>query len=89
VTAYAAKSTAPTTSLGHQALGDALVSYGNAFAVMMLIAAAVCVLAGVVGFYLLRREGESSTTTEPARRLQPREAGLTGDTRREFQVTSD
>ena len=66
VTAYAAKSTAPTTSLGHQALGDALVSYGNAFAVMMLIAAAVCVLAGVVGFYLPRREGESSTTTEPA-----------------------
>ena len=57
VTTYAAQSTAPTTSLGKQALADATASYGLAFATMMYITAALMLLGGVVGYLLLRRAG--------------------------------
>ncbi|MEI6687772.1 MAG: MFS transporter [Thermoleophilia bacterium] len=55
VTAYAAKSTTPTTSLGKQALADAVTSYGSAFATTMVIAAVICLAAGVIGFLILQR----------------------------------
>ena len=56
VDAYAAKGTAPTASLGKQALADAVVSYGHAFATMMLIAGAVSLGVAVVAFFLLAAE---------------------------------
>lgn len=55
VTAYASSSTAPQTSLGKKALADAVGSYGGAFATMMIIAAVVCLAAGLVGFLILKR----------------------------------
>lgn len=58
VTTYAAQSTAPTTSLGKEALADATASYGLAFATMMYITAALVLLGGVVGYVLLRRAGD-------------------------------
>ena len=58
VSVYAAQSTAPTTSLGKQALADATVSYGLAFATMMYVTAALMVLGGLLGYVLLRRAGQ-------------------------------
>ena len=58
VTAYASKSTTPSTSLGKEALADAVASYGSSFATMMIIAAVVSIVAAVVGFILLRRSAE-------------------------------
>ena len=58
VTAYASKSTAPTTSLGKQALADAVTSYGSSFATMMVIAAVISVVAATAGYVLLRRNAE-------------------------------
>ena len=58
VTTYAAQSTAPTTSLGKEALADATASYGVGFATMMYITAVLMVLGGVVGYLLLRRAAE-------------------------------
>lgn len=55
VTAYASRSTMPDTSLGKQALADAVTSYGTSFMVTMLIAGAICLVAGVVGYLILRR----------------------------------
>ncbi len=55
VTVYASNGTAPTTSAGKQALADAVVSYGNAFATMMIIAAVVVAIVGAVGAVLLIR----------------------------------
>ena len=58
VTTYAAQSTAPTTSLGKEALADATASYGLAFATMMYITAALMLVGGVVGYILLKRAGD-------------------------------
>ena len=58
VTTYAAQSTAPTTSLGKEALADATASYGLAFATMMYITAALVLLGGVAGYVLLKRAGD-------------------------------
>jgi len=55
VTAYAARSTAPSTSLGKKALADAVDSYGTAFATTMVVAAAIIVVAAVVGYLILQR----------------------------------
>jgi len=55
VTAYAARSTAPTTSLGHQALADATSSYANSFATAMYIAAGLMLIVGLIGYLLLAR----------------------------------
>jgi MFS family permease len=65
VRAYAAQSTAPTTSLGKEALGDALDSYGLAFATMMYVTAAIMALSGVLGFWLVTR-GQRATAAAPA-----------------------
>ena len=71
VSAYAAKSTTPTTSLGKQALADAVTSYGSAFATTMVIAAVICIVAGIAGFLVLKRnhahaEREPEATVDPA-----------------------
>ena len=58
VTTYAAQSTAPTTSLGKEALADATASYGLAFATMMYITAVLMLLGGLAGYILLRRAGD-------------------------------
>ena len=58
VTTYAAQSTAPTTSLGKEALADATASYGLAFATMMYITAALMLVGGVVGYILRKRAGD-------------------------------
>jgi MFS family permease len=55
VTTYAAKSTTPSTSLGKEALADAMSSYGSAFATTMIISAVICLVAGVVGYLILQR----------------------------------
>jgi len=69
VSVYASKSTAPTTSLGQQALADAVTSYGNSFAITMLVAGGVIALVTAAGFFLLRNgEGKPQTvaTSEAA-----------------------
>ena len=63
VTAYAAQSTAPETSLGKQALSTAIESYANSFSTVMLLAAALIAIATAVGVLLMRGDKE---TTEPA-----------------------
>ncbi len=60
VTAYAAQSTAPTTSLGKEALADAIESYTTAFSTLMYGTAVAMVLAGILGFWLMTR-GERAT----------------------------
>lgn len=54
VTLFGSKGTEPTTQLGKQALADAVVSYGNAFATTMVITAVIAVVGGLIGFLLLR-----------------------------------
>jgi MFS family permease len=61
VSDYASKSTAPTTSVGRHALAAAAVSYGEGFAVVMVIAAVLCFVAGVAGYLLLARGRASAT----------------------------
>lgn len=63
VNAFASRSTAPTTSLGQQALAAAATSYQSSFVTMMLIAAAVCVFAGAGAFVLLTKSEKSVTET--------------------------
>ncbi len=65
VTTYAAQSTAPTTSLGQEALADATASYGAAFATMMFITAVLVLIAGIAGFALLRRAGDHADDHTP------------------------
>ena len=65
VTTYAAQSTAPTTSLGKEALADALTSYGVAFATMMYITAALVLGGGIVGYALLKRAGDHADDPTP------------------------
>lgn len=65
VTTYAAQSTAPTTSLGKEALADATASYGVAFATMMYITAALVLIAGVAGYALLKRAGDHADDPTP------------------------
>ena len=65
VTAYAAKSTTPTTPLGKEALADAVASYGGAFAVTMVVAAAICAAGGIIGFLILRRHPATAERVVP------------------------
>ncbi|MGA2835128.1 MAG: MFS transporter [Acidimicrobiales bacterium] len=65
VTDYASKSTAPTTSLGKHALAAAVVSYGDGFAVMMVVAAVLCFVAGGAGYVLLSRGRVSPAPPAP------------------------
>lgn len=65
VTAYAAKSTTPKTSLGKEALSDAIGSYGSSFETMMLITAAICLMAGIAGFLILRRHAARAEAIPP------------------------
>lgn len=62
VTVYAANGTQPSTSLGQQALADAVTSYGGAFRTTMLIVA-VAIAAATLGATVLLRKGEG--TPEP------------------------
>ncbi|MEP6561742.1 MAG: MFS transporter, partial [Nakamurella sp.] len=66
VTAFAATGTLPSTSLGQQALADANTSYGTGFATVMIIAGALSLLVGAIGFLLLRsREQRAQPVCEP------------------------
>ena len=66
VTAYAARGTQPSTSLGKQALADAVASYGDAYATTLYVGAAVLALGGVVGFLLLLKDNGAPETAEPS-----------------------
>ena len=55
VNAYAASGTQPTTSLGNQALADAVTSYGGAFRTTMLLTAGAVVVATSLATVLLRK----------------------------------
>ncbi len=63
VNTYAASGTAPSTSLGKQALADAATSYGTAFRTTFLIVAAAILAVTVLATVLLRK-GEG--TPQPA-----------------------
>jgi MFS family permease len=69
VTAFASAGTQPSASLGQQALADAGTSYGTGFATVMIIAAALSLLVGTIGFLLLRRHEHVPAPT-------PRDAAL-------------
>ena len=55
VTAYGSTGTSPTTQLGINALSAANTSYHAAFHLTMVGAGFICLIVGVVGFWLLRR----------------------------------
>lgn len=60
VTVYAAKGTQPTTSLGKEALADAVSSYGTAFRTTFLVVAVAVLVVAAAGVLLLRRgDGEA------------------------------
>lgn len=76
VTAYAAQSTSPTTSQGKEALADAVQSYGTGFAVAMYGLALLLLVAGVIGFVLLKRAGahDHDDTPESVKNPHPAES---------------
>jgi MFS family permease len=53
VSVFAAKGTLPSTSLGRQAVSDAVSSYGHAFSTMMIGAGVICLAVSIVAFFLL------------------------------------
>jgi hypothetical protein len=64
VQVYASRGTQPSTSLGKEALGNAITSYGQAFATTMYAAAAAVLVAGLIAMLLLRK-GEGSPQPLP------------------------
>ncbi len=64
VQVYASRGTQPSTSLGKEALGDGINSYGQAFATTMYAAAAAVLVAGLIAMLLLRK-GEGSPQPLP------------------------
>lgn len=65
VTAFAANGTQPSTSLGQQALSDAVTSYGTSFRNTMLIVAVAIAAVTVLSSILLRKgEGEPKPVHE-------------------------
>ena len=63
VTAYAANGTQPTTSLGQQAMSDAMTSYGSSFRNTMLIVAVALAAVTLLSSFLLRKgEGTPKPT---------------------------
>jgi MFS family permease len=65
VSVYAAKGTQPTTSLGQQALADAVTSYGGAFRTTVFITAIAILLATALATALLRKgEGDPQPVHE-------------------------
>lgn len=65
VTTYAATGDSPTSSSGQQALDLAFTSYANSFGIVMLLVAVLTLIAGGIGWLLLKRHGEGSGP-EPA-----------------------
>jgi MFS family permease len=66
VNTFAAKGAAPTTSLGKQALHDAVTSYGHAFATMMYVGGAVTLAVGILAYALLSHgSGAPAPDSEP------------------------
>lgn len=61
VNAYAANGTQPSTSLGQQALADAVASYSSGFATTMLTCAGLTLVIGSLGWWLLRRHQANPT----------------------------
>jgi hypothetical protein len=53
----------PSTQLGKKALSDAVASYASAFSTVMVVAAVLIIVAGVVGMFLLRRSGEQNASS--------------------------
>ena len=67
VNAYAANGTRPATSLGQQALADAVTSYGGAFRTAMLLTAGAIFAVTLLATVLLRKgEGVPQPAREPA-----------------------
>jgi len=64
VNAFAAQSTAPTTSLGKQALAAATDSYGTGFATVMIIGAVISLGGAIIGWFLLKSDAHPEA--EPA-----------------------
>jgi MFS family permease len=73
VNLYVRSGTEPTTDLGRQALSNAVDSYAGAFTTVMVVSGILMLIAGVVGYLLLRGRDEShpepkdSSTPPPAK----------------------
>ncbi len=65
VNAYAAQSTAPTTSLGKQALAAAADSYGTGFATVMIIGAVISLVGAIIGAILLKADAHPKVEPAP------------------------
>ncbi len=59
----------PSTSLGKEALADAVTSYASAYSTVMVSSAVIMMVAGIAAMLLLRKSGEESKT--PAASAQP------------------
>ncbi len=67
VNAYAAQSTAPTTSLGKQALAAAADSYGTGFATVMIIGAVISLVGAIIGAILLKADAHPKAEPAPTK----------------------
>ncbi len=67
VNAYAAQSTAPTTSLGKQALAAAADSYGTGFATVMIIGAILSIVGAIIGAILLKADAHPKAEPAPTK----------------------
>ncbi len=65
VNAYAAQSTAPTTSLGKQALATVADSYGTGFATVMIIGAILSIVGAIIGAILLKADAHPKAEPAP------------------------
>jgi MFS family permease len=65
VNTFARAGTEPTTKLGKEALADAVTSYSGAFTSVMLVAAALMLVAGLVAVALVRKAGEPTHEISP------------------------
>ena len=66
VNTFARAGTEPTTKLGKEALADAVTSYAGAFTTVMMVAAALILVAGLVAVVLVRKSGEPVHDVSPA-----------------------
>jgi MFS family permease len=65
VNTYARSGTDPTTKLGKEALTNAVTSYSGAFTTVMITAAVLMLIAGLVAVVLVRKSGEPTHEVQP------------------------
>lgn len=63
VNSFAMSGALPDTAIGRVALRHASADYSSAFAMVMVVTAVICLLVGILGWFLSRRGAAASQTT--------------------------